>query len=70
MCSEGAVRIVGTPSFGAGGAGGAGRVEVCRSGVWGTVATQSGSLWSEKNAQVACRQAGFSGVLNSVFITQ
>lgn len=41
-------------------------MEVCHSLVWGTIATD-GSLWSEKNAQVACRGAGYSGALNSVF---
>ncbi len=63
LCIEGDVRIVSTSSFGVTGAG---RVEVCHNSVWGTIA-QPGSLWSEKNAQVACRQAGYAGALNSVF---
>lgn len=44
-----------------------GRVEVCRNGIWGTFATDTiATPWSEKNAQVACRQAGFSGAINSI----
>ena len=36
-------------------------------GVWGTIAADSSDTpWSEKNAQVACIQAGFSGVLNVI----
>ena len=43
-----------------------GRIEVCRNGTWGTFATNTiATPWSEKNAQVACRQAGFSGAINS-----
>ncbi len=63
LCVEGGVRIVRTSSFGFTGAG---RVEVCHNSVWGTIA-QPDSLWSEKNAQVACRDAGYMGALNSVF---
>ena len=34
-------------------------------GVWGTIAADSvNTPWSDKNAQVACIQAGFNGVLN------
>ena len=37
-------------------------------GVWGTIAADSvGTPWSEKNAQVACIQLGFSGALNAIF---
>ena len=44
-----------------------GRIEVCRNGTWGTFATDTiATPWSEKNAQVACRQAGFSGAINSI----
>lgn len=44
-----------------------GRLQVCRNGTWGTVATDTFiTPWSEKNAQVACRQAGFSGAINSI----
>ena len=36
-------------------------------GVWGTIAADFVTTpWSEKNAQVACIQADFSGVLNVV----
>ena len=45
-----------------------GRVEICMGGVWGTIAADSvATPWSEKNAQVACKELGFSGGLNSVF---
>ena len=65
-CSlEGDVQIYQTTSFGS--VDNAGRVEVCIGRLWGTVAADSISTpWSEKNAQVACIQAGYSGVLNVV----
>ena len=45
----------------------AGRVEICHNGVWGTVCGESDTIpWSEKNAQVVCRQLGYSGALNSI----
>lgn len=58
QCSQnGAVRL-----FGPGG-----RVEYCSAGVWGAICLNSTtSPWSEKNAQVVCKQLGFSGALNSV----
>lgn len=55
-CSEGSVRLVGGPgSY-------EGRLEVCFSGVWGTV---HGSLnpffiWSEFETRVICSQLGFN----------
>ena len=44
-----------------------GRVEYCRAGRWGGICLDSGTMpWSEKNAQVVCKQLGYSGALNSV----
>ena len=62
---EGDVQVYQTASFGS--IDNAGRVEICMGGVWGTIAADSiATPWSEKNAQVACIQAGFSGVLNVI----
>ena len=62
---EGDVHVYQTASFGS--IDNAGRVEICMGGVWGTIAADDITTpWSEKNAQVACIQAGFSGVLNVI----
>ena len=62
----GEIQIYRTDSFPRS-ANNSGRVEICMGRVWGTIAADSITTpWSEKNAQVACIQAGFSGVLNVV----
>lgn len=58
---EGNVQLIGWSTAGAG------RVEICHNGEWGTVcADEEDIAWSEKNAQVACRSLGYSGALNSI----
>ena len=58
---EGSLRLVGWEALGAG------RIEVCQGGLWGTICADSVKTpWSEKNAQVACRTLGYSGALNSI----
>ena len=65
ITGDGDVQIYQTNSFGS--VDNAGRVEICLGGVWGTIAADSITTpWSEKNAQVACIQAGFGGVLNVI----
>ncbi len=45
----------------------AGRVEVCHDSEWGTICGDASSqYWEFKNAQVVCRQLGYSGALNSI----
>ena len=49
-CAQGAIRLQGGTST-------QGRVEICNNNVWGTVCDD---LWGAPDAQVACRQLGFS----------
>jgi hypothetical protein len=49
-CTQGAIRLQG-------GTANQGRVEICNTNVWGTVCDD---FWGAVDAQVACRQLGFS----------
>ena len=51
VCQHGDVRLVGGP------VAYSGRVEICFSETWGTVCD---AAWSADDANVVCRQAGFS----------
>lgn len=56
VCENGAVQLADL-----------GRVEYCRAGRWGAICLDSDTEpWSEKNAQVVCKELGNSGALNSV----
>ena len=50
ICTQGAIRLEG-------GTATSGRVEICNNNVWGTVCDD---LWASPDAQVACRQLGFT----------
>ena len=66
--STGQLRLFESSSFSGTNLSNAGRVEICMNGMWGTIAADSvATPWSEKNAQVACIQLGFSGALNAIF---
>ena len=54
-CNQGSIRLVG------GSSSNQGRVEVCNSNEWGTVCDDS---FSTNDANVACRQLGYSGLGN------
>ena len=56
ICTEGAIRLQG-------GSVTQGRVEICHENSWGTVCDDS---WGPADAQVACRQLGFSAIGNCV----
>ena len=53
-CTQGALRLQGGASDSINIQG---RVEICNNNIWGTVC---GTLWNTINAQVVCRQLGFS----------
>ena len=59
---EGSLRLVGWMEADAG------RIEVCHNREWGTICVnESLDLWPHKNAEVACRDIGYAGALNSLF---
>lgn len=52
-CNNGDVRLIGGPSSMLG------RVEFCYNNIWGTICNDN---WDDNDAQVVCRQLGFSDV--------
>ena len=52
VCTNGGIRLLGgqVPSEG--------RVEICVNKAWGTICDD---VWTTSDANVACKQAGFSG---------
>lgn len=61
VCETGSIRFIG------GTVAWEGRVEVCKDRSWGTVCDD---LWDQNDANVACRQAGFSGISKSILLNQ
>ena len=59
QCIEDTIRIVGGPN------GFEGRVEICIGGVWGQVC--GGTGWDSVDAQVVCRQLGYSSTFSKIF---
>ncbi len=57
------MRLILTPSIRTGNAG---RLEICRNGVWGTVSWRAAAFWPTKNVLVACRELGYDVGLNSI----
>ena len=44
-----------------------GRVEICDNNLWSPICHNPvTNFWPDKNAQVVCKQLGFSGTLNSI----
>ena len=58
LCTEGDVRLVGNSATEY-----QGRVEICHDNQWGTVCDDQ---WNFREAQVVCRQLGYSGVLEKI----
>ena len=57
QCTEGTIQLAG------GGDENEGRVEICSSGVWGTICGRNG--WDSNDATVVCRQLGYQNASKS-----